>query len=143
MADKPSSDPAKPGSKLAQIRALGRRGGIRQGVGRIPLADGGAVDSPSLLPQLSSSTEPTVKTPSRTSPKKRAAKPPVNAKPVAKRKATKDNGARAAKAKRVLKRAEADAKAKRGRPKAGRAEPWKAAGISRAKYYRDQKAKPE
>jgi hypothetical protein len=150
MGDHPASDPAKPGSKLASMQALGRKGGVRSAedgaakaaskarAGGGPAANAGAPD-PLVAVRLTDTdtrgTDTPVKRPSS-----------VETKIVAAGKATvkafKGKGG-VAKAKAALKRAEkaVKAKLKKPGPPAVIGKPWVEAGVSKAKYYRDLKAK--
>jgi hypothetical protein len=136
MPEKPATDPAKPGSKLYQQQALGRRGGIRVADGR----NGGHTEQRGPEPREDSVpapepiAPPPVKRPSRKGATKEA-KSTIAPKGVA----VKPKGeAKIEAAKKALKGAEKAARA-RGRPK-GANEPWLAMKISKAEYYRRKKA---
>ena len=120
--EKPATSPAKPGSKLAAMQALGRRGGIRDDGGRPQSAVTVKADEgPGSVVAGDAPVPPTIV---KRTPRKRVKGA------VQKTKVTK--------AKAVLKRAEKQARGKRG-PAKSVGEPWKAAGVSKAKYYRDRK----
>jgi hypothetical protein len=150
--EKSSVHVAKPGSKLAQIQALGRRGGIHPVGGRSNRADGGPViDSPSTAgPPPKSPAKTTVKP---TSLRKAAVKPASHnkvknspAKTIAKDEAKPDKIKRARAALKSATEANGDGAKKRPGPSKGSGKvgkPWLALKppISKAKYYRDLKAK--
>ena len=126
MIDHPASDPAKPGSKLASMQKLGRRGGIRDDSGRTPEAAGavsagegsGSVAGGDPAPRTITKR---VKTTTRKTAKKTVKR-----------------------AKAVLKKAEGKAKAakrvKKPGPPTQVGEPWKALGVSKATWHRKRKA---
>jgi hypothetical protein len=140
MGDHPASDPAKPGSKLASMQALGRRGGIQRESGR-PSEGGVANPMDAGGPEVEQHSPPVRKIPVKRSTRK-AGKKTVKIR--IKAKVAKPRPKTVKKAKAVLKQAEAKArsaetKKKPGpRPKVG--EPWKPLGISKATYHRRRKA---
>ena len=121
MPDHPASDPAKPGSKLASMQALGRRGNIRPSEEETP--------SPPRTARRSRGGWRGRRSPPRlsSSATKRVTKPKVKT---------------VKKAKAVLKRAE---KRRQSPSEAGSTDqigqPWKALGVSKAKYYRNLKGR--
>jgi hypothetical protein len=146
MGDHPASDPAKPGSKLASIQKLGRRGGIRTGDGRTPeeaaaTRAGGGPEPVTGAPVPQSN----VKRPTRKAVKRKA-KSVTRAKAVLKKAEGKTKAkAKATKAKRVLVR-DTDGEtliSRKPGPPAKVGTPWKEAGVSKSKYYRDLRAKSE
>ena len=128
MADHPASDPAKPGSKLDSIQKLGRRGGIRGDGGR-------ALETASAAPAVGG-PEPVTGAPVPHTTVKRATRKAVNRKVKS-----------VTRAKAVLKKAETKAKTpkavKKPGPPAKVGTPWKEAGVSKAKYYRDRSKSDE
>ena len=122
MPDHPASDPAKPGSKLASMQALGRRGNIRPSEEETPITAKDGSKKPGRV-------------------EKREAKPsPAVVKQAQRKRATKPKVKTVKRAKAVLKRAEASQpKAKKPGPPVQIGQPWKEAGVSKSTYYRNQR----
>ena len=121
MPDHPASDPAKPGSKLASMQALGRRGNIRPSEEETPITAKDGSKKPGRV-------------------EKREAKPsPAVVKQAQRKRVTKPKVKTVKRAKSVLKRAEAIAKAKKPGPPVQIGQPWKELGLSKSTYYRNLK----
>lgn len=143
MGDNSASAPAKAGSKLASMQALGRRGGIREGQGESseapPEAKAGKPGKASREGKSSPAKKPRFDVGAQV--KKLGADSLLPVKAPSKKRVTKTKVKTVKRARAVLKKAEtaAKAKAKKPGPPAQIGQPWKAAGVSKATYYRNLK----